>query len=309
MREDQSMKKKVLSLFLAGLLALSLMACSSGEQTPITQAQPSPDSQSVDSQGSSQEQSVATTATIESTVLVDQDGIVITAQELVDDSIWGPGVKLLIENNSSQNQIIQCDYAVVNNFMMSSLLFSADVAAGKKSNETLYFTDTVLEEAGITEIAEMDFVFYSVDPDTYQRNFTTDEITLPTSLAGQYQQTIPEEGQELYNQGGLRIVGRYVEEDTLWGAGVVLLIDNQSGQDLLLTCDNMSINGFMVSPFFSARVNNGRMAISNITVFSSDLEANGIQSVENIELSFTGISPDSYQTLVDTGAISFSTVQ
>ena len=36
-------------------------------------------------------------------VLVDQDGIKITATEYVTDSIWGDGIKLLVENNSAKD--------------------------------------------------------------------------------------------------------------------------------------------------------------------------------------------------------------
>ena len=65
-------------------------------------------------------------------VLVDQDGIKITATEYVTDSIWGDGIKLLVENNSARDYTIGCDALIVNDYMITDL-FSADVAAGKKS--------------------------------------------------------------------------------------------------------------------------------------------------------------------------------
>ena len=69
-------------------------------------------------------------------VLVDQDGIKITATEYVTDSIWGDGIKLLVENNSAKDYTIGCDALIVNDYMITDL-FSADVAAGKKSNEVM----------------------------------------------------------------------------------------------------------------------------------------------------------------------------
>lgn len=63
-------------------------------------------------------------------VLVDQDGIKITATEYVTDSIWGDGIKLLVENNSAKDYTIGCDALIVNDYMITDL-FSADVAAGK----------------------------------------------------------------------------------------------------------------------------------------------------------------------------------
>ena len=68
----------------------------------------------------------------------------------------------------------------------------------------------------------------------------------------------------------------------------------------------MSINGFMVTPFFSCTVNDGRMALSEITIMSSDLEENDIESVEDIELMFRIINPETYQTIIETEVINFS---
>lgn len=299
------MKQKFLAFLLAGTMALGLAACGTSTQTSTEDTPPA--QTSTDTSQTTAEPPENTAATIESTVLVEQDGIVITAQELVEDEIFGTGVKLLIENQSSENQTIGCDYAVVNDFMMTSLLFSADVAAGKKANETLYFSDPAMKGADITTIADMSFVFYSFDPNTYERRFTTQEVPLSTSASGKYEQPIPTDGQELYNQDGIRIVGRYVDEDDFWGTSVVLFIQNTSDTDMVISCDNMSINGFMVTPYLSALVNSGKMSLSNITILSADLEQNGIEKVSDIELTFKGLNPETYQTIFETDAITFST--
>lgn len=298
------MKQKFLAFLLAGAMALGLAACGTSTQTSSEGAPPA--QTSTDTSQATAEPPENIKATIENTVLVEQDGIVITAQEMVEDDIWGTGVKLLIENQSSENQTIGCDYAVVNDFMMTSLLFSADVAAGKKANETLYFSDSVMRGADITTIADIHFVFFSLDPNTYERKFTTQEVSLSTSASGKYEQPIPTDGQELYNQNGIRIMGRYVDEDDFLGTSVVLFIQNTSDTDIVISCDNMSINGFMVTPYLSALVNSGKMSLSNITILSSDLEQNGIEKVTDIDLTFKGLNPENYQTIFETDAITFS---
>lgn len=304
------MRQRIFALLLTGLLAWGLAACNDTQrQTAADDATPSQTAGtaldgSSREDGDQSENDVA--AAIERTVLVDQEGIVITAQELTDDAVWGTGIKLLLENHSEEDQIIQCDYAVVNNFMMTSLLFSAEVNAGKQANETLYFSDTVLEGAGITTITEMSFVFYTLDSETYQRGFTTEEVALSTTADGSYEQPLPDDGMELYNENGIRIVGRYVEENTLWGAGVVLFVENTGDEDLVLSCESLSINGFMITPLYAQRINGGRVALSSITVLSSDLEENGIQTVEDVEMVFKGLDPESYQTLFETETLQFS---
>lgn len=85
-----------------------------------------------------------------------------------------------------------------------------------------------------------------------------------------------------------------------------MYIENTSGKNVGISCDNMSINGFMVTPFFSSTVYDGKKAVTDITIMSSDLEKNGIESVEDIEVNFHIYDADSYSTICATGAIAFT---
>ena len=300
--------KKVMVIILALSLVFSLCACGgSSTQKPINADDGSQQS-STSGQPSVPEESDApeeTAVTIENAVLLDQDGLVITAKELVDDSIWGMGVKVLVENNSEKNLGVQCNSIIVNNYMITDL-FSCSVAAGKKSNETIYLSSSGLEAAGITTISDIVISFHVFDSDSYSTLFDTAEIEIKTSAYRTVEQVVMDDGKELFNQDGIRIVGRFVEEDSFWGAGVLLFIENGYGENIIVQCDNMSINGFMVTPYFSCTVNSGRMALSDITIMSSDLEENDIETVEDIELVFKIINPDTYQTIVETEPIAFS---
>ncbi len=302
------MIRKLFGLTLALILVFSLSACGgSSTQKPITDDESTQTSTADQSTTQESESTAETTAvTIENTVLLDQDGLIITAKELVDDSIWGMGVKVLIENNTEENLGVQCNSLIVNNYMITDL-FSCSVAAGKKANDTIYLSSSGLEAAGITTISDIVISFHVYDSDTYDTLFDTDEIELKTSAYGTVEQPVMDDGKELYNQDGIRIVGKYVDENSFWGAGVLLFIENNYGENITVQCDNMSINGFMVTPYFSCAVNNGRMALDDITIMSSDLEENDITSVDDIELVFKIFNPDTYQTIVETDPITFST--
>jgi hypothetical protein len=304
----KKMIRKLFGLTLALILVFSLSACGgSSTQKPITDDESTQTSTADQSTTQESESTAETTAvTIENTVLLDQDGLIITAKELVDDSIWGMGVKVLIENNTEENLGVQCNSLIVNNYMITDL-FSCSVAAGKKANDTIYLSSSGLEAAGITTISDIVISFHVYDSDTYDTLFDTDEIELKTSAYGTVEQPVMDDGKELYNQDGIRIVGKYVDENSFWGAGVLLFIENNYGENITVQCDNMSINGFMVTPYFSCAVNNGRMALDDITIMSSDLEENDITSVDDIELVFKIFNPDTYQTIVETDPITFST--
>ena len=237
-------------------------------------------------------------------MLVDQDGIKITATEYVTDSIWGDGIKLLVENNSAKDYTIGCDALIVNDYMITDL-FSADVAAGKKSNEVMYLSSTELKAAGIDTVGQIEMYFHAYDSN-WDNLFKNVYSKLETSEFANMDTTPNDEGQELYNANGVRIVGKTVDENSFWGTAILLYIENTSGQNAGINVDNMSINGYMMTPLFSTIVYDGKKSIDDITIMSSDLEANGITSVDQVELKFHIYNAESYDTIADSDAITFT---
>lgn len=188
---------------------------------------------------------------------------------------------------------------------MISDTFSSTVAAGKKANETLYFSDTDLENAEIDIIGTIEIYFYVYDPNSYQTLYEPECVTLKTSA----HDSVPESraasaGTIMYDHDGIKIVGKYVR-DTWLGKSFVLYIENNSGRDIALSCDDMSVNGFMVDAFFSETVYNGKYAVSDISVYESDLEKNEISVIEEFELKFHTYDPRTYTTIASTGALTF----
>ena len=68
----------------------------------------------------------------------------------------------------------------------------------------------------------------------------------------------------------------------------------------------MSINGYMITPYFSTTVYDGKKALEDITIMSNQLEENGIESIDNVELKFHIYNSDTYETIADTEPITFS---
>ena len=244
--------------------------------------------------------------TIEEQLLLDQNGLKITAKGYTEDPIWGPGIKLLMENDTDKNLSVSCNALIVNNYMVNDL-FAESIAAGKKTNENLYFLSSDLKNAGIDTPGQIEIYFHVYDSDTYSKVFDADCVTLKTSVYDSMKTVKLDDGKEIYNEDGLRIVGKYVDENSLWGAAVLLFIENNTGRNVTVQTDDMSINGFMVTPLFSSTVYDGKMALDDITIMQSDLEKNDIQSVDEIELKFNIFDPDTYQTIKNTDTIKFST--
>lgn len=243
--------------------------------------------------------------TIEEQVIFDANDVKITAVEYVTDSIWGDGIKLLIENNGSSNVGVGCKALIVNDYMITDL-FSEQVAAGKKSNETMDLLTSELEAAGIDNVGKIELQFHLFDPDTYMTTYTSDMITIQTNHYEDMDTTPNDDGQELYNNAGVRIVGKYVDEDSIWGNGIVLYLENNTDQNIVVQVNDMSVNGFMMTPYFSSTIYADKKAVDDITLMQSELDENGITSVEDVELVFHIVNADTYQTITDSDIITFS---
>lgn len=238
-------------------------------------------------------------------VLVDQDGVKITAVEYVTDSIWGDGIKMLLENNTSQNLMYSCDALIVNDYMITDL-FAQSVAAGKSAYETLNLSNSQLKQAGIDNVGKIEIYFRVYDNDTWDDLFKTGCITLQTSEYANMDNTVNNTGIELYNKNDIKIMAQYVDEDSFWGKAILLYVENNSNQNVTVSVDDLSINGFMFTPMYVDTIYAGKKSFNDITLFSSELEENGITEVKDVELKFRIYNPDTYNEIDNTEPISFS---
>ncbi len=302
---DSSEKKQITASDAETATTVTDESSSSSADSEDTGTDTKTDETSADENSDKEEKAAKSDVTIEKQVLIDDDGLKITAKEYVTDSIWGDGISLLIENGTSKDIGIGCSALIVNDYMISDL-FSASVASGKKANETLNISDSALEKAGISEIGKIEVYFHTYDDDSYSTIKDYPCVEIKTSAYDTMQPPANDDGHELYNDKDVRIVGKYVDENSFWGAGVLLYIENNSGKNIIVQCDDMSINGFMMTPYFSSTVFDGKKCMDEITMLSSELEDNDITSIDEIELKFKILNEKNYKTIVETDPITFS---
>ena len=268
------------------------------------------DSKSEDEQDGTGEKSEAKTKaelpTIEEQVCFDKNDIKVTAVSIEEEMFGGKYIKLLVENNSKKNYTIGCSALIVNNCMISDL-FASQVAAGKKSNEKLYLSSSDLEASGIENIGQIEIYFHMYEETNIMDSVDIDPVVIKTSAFDKMDAKPDDTGHELYNKNGLRIVGKYVDEDSFWGKSILLYIENKTGKLANISCEDLSINGFMVSEFFTSTVYNEKYAIDAITLLKSDLEENNITSIDDVELKFKIYYDKDFLNSETTDPIKFST--
>lgn len=303
--------KKVPTTIAAGLLALALAGCSgsSGEVVEPT----SVDGSAVDATESSQQEnaqnaSSGVAATVEEQVLYDDNGIKVTLTGL-DDSWAGPELALLVENDSGKDLTFQARNVSVNGYMIQDMM-SVDVADGKKANDTLTLMSSDLEAAGIEAITDVEFSLHVFDTDTWDTYVDSPAITITTSAAGSYEQAVDDSGTPIYEGNGIRVIAKGLSDDnSIWGPGLIVFIENTGDTDVTVQTREESINGFMVSPIFSCDVVAGKRAISAITFFDSDLEDNGIDGVNGInelEIALHIFDLNTWDTIADSDPITLT---
>ena len=286
--------RRLLPALLAGMLLLAGCSSSETDAASVTSAETS-------YAGASEAEQETQDVTLAETVLFDQDGIRITATGLSTDSLFGPELNLLVENDSAQNIVVQPNYCMVNGYMMDGLL-SADVAAGKKANDTLDFLSNALARCGIETITDIELDLVVSDGDSWQTLYETGPVILQTSAAGQYTQTYDDSGEEIYNQNGIRVVAKSVNDD-LFGMGIKFYLENNTDKAVIINADNVSVNGYMMTDLFYSDLAPRSHAVDTLTLLGSELEDNHIDTITDAELSLQITDADYYQTIDSTAPI------
>lgn len=286
--------RRLLPALLAGMLLLAGCSSSEADAASVTSAETS-------YAGASEAEQETQDVTLAETVLFDQDDIRITATGLSTDSLFGPELNLLVENDSAQNIVVQPNYCMVNGYMMDGLL-SADVAAGKKANDTLDFLSNALARCGIETITDIELDLVVSDGDSWQTLYETGPVILQTSAAGQYTQTYDDSGEEIYNQKGIRVVAKSVNDD-LFGMGIKFYLENNTDKTVIVNADNVSVNGYMMTDLFYSDLAPRSHAVDTLTLLGSELEDNHIDTITDAELSLQITDADYYQTIDSTAPI------
>ena len=190
---------------------------------------------------------------------------------------------------------------MVNGYMMDGLL-SADVAAGKKANDTLDFLSNALARCGIETITDIELDLVVSDGDSWQTLYETGPVILQTSAAGQYTQTYDDSGEEIYNQNGIRVVAKSVNDD-LFGMGIKFYLENNTDKTVIVNADNVSVNGCMMTDLFYSDLAPRSHAVDTLTLLGSELEDNHIDTITDAELSLQITDADYYQTIDSTAPI------
>lgn len=213
---------------------------------------------------------------------------------------------MLIENNSGKDLTFQSRNTSVNGYMIENMM-SVDVVNGKKANDSITFLSSDLEACGISAIANIELSFHIFTTEDWETHLDTPQIQLKTSIADTYTYTFDDSGNLAYNGNDVKVVVKGLsKDDSLLGPGIVIYLENNSSRNVTFQTRDVSVNGFMLNPVFSADVMAGKHAVDSITFLSSEFEENSIAKIESVELSFHIFDTETWNTIVDTETVTIN---
>ena len=109
----------------------------------------------------------------------------------------------------------------------------------------------------------------------------------------------------LYDKGGIKITYTGFI-DSYYGKDVTLKIENTTDKNYTVQVRNFSANGYMVDAICSVDIAAGKIANNEITMMSTSLYKNGIETVESIEFYFTIFDSDAWEDYADSEIIELS---
>lgn len=275
--------KRVISILILLMVALPLPACEFLEPDPYqfyTQQErkgiiPPP----IDGQ-----------ETIEEQVVFDQDGIKATVLALrVYPQYNDIRFYMLIENNTDYDILVQTRDNSINGIMVTPL-FSKYVEAGRMLQDYIKFAYDPygkFSDLGITEVYEYEFKLFVRDIYTRAADATiSDTITIRTSAYGG-EQLCDDEGLEIFNEGGIRVVeqGFLTTNYDYLGPDIILFTENYSDRDICVALWSISVNGHRVTATgYTAEVMAGKRSYDTLSIAARDLEEYGITTIEEVEI-------------------------
>lgn len=296
--------KRILAIMLSLALALGMLAGCGGDSGELREPVNSSPAETEGTDAAT-EPKKDEPVTIAETVLYEKDGVKVTATGL-ENGWMGPEVKFLLENTSERSVLITTDAVSVNGCMAPFSGLYAEVAAGKKSNESMTLMSSELERSGIETIAQLQFFLEVKDADSWDPLDTSPLLTLSTSAAD-FRQPADDSGQVLYDEGGIRVICKGLKQDLIWDGTIVFFMENNSGQPITVSAENVSVNGFMEEAGLWSDLRDGTWIIDGMSLLDlSDLELESIDEVQTIEFELRIINSDSWKELVTTDPITLN---
>lgn len=238
--------------------------------------------------------------TLSGLTLVNNDSCSFTVTGTEYNDHLGLQLSVLCENKSDRPLMFSWLNTSVCGFMYDPM-WAEEVAAGKKVNTTIGIDTYALEQMHVESVDEITFTLYVQDSEEFMNEPLVNEgfTIYPTGKPADqviYPEYQHKEGETVIVQNdAVTFIIENVDDELADYYTLNCYIANHTGKNLLISWDDVSVNGFMVNPFWAISVAAGKQAYSEIIFYRSDLEAQDIEVVQDIEFNLLVSDSDDWE--------------
>lgn len=220
-------------------------------------------------------------------VLVDNENIKVEITKLDPNDLFGYAASIYMENKTNLNLMFAINDSSINGVMMDPF-FADTVSAGMKSNDTVTWSKSDLNEAGITVVTQIELRLHVYNNDDWTADPIDNTVYTIYPLGQDSAALTTREKQDSdivlvdNDQVAIRIIN--IDPNDTFGYTLHAYIENKTDRPLMYTVEDSSINGFMVDPFWATDVQPHKVEYTDINFSTTDLQANNITTVETISL-------------------------
>lgn len=281
--------KKLLAFLLALTMLLCISACSAPEDTDT--GSKTPGGNQAGNEDTSDEIS------FEELSVVDNDHCVITITGIDPENIFGYGLNVYLENKSADKTYMFSVSSAAINGVTADPFFATEVAAGKKSNETITFVDDELA-ATIGTYTDIQLSFRVYDSNDWTADPVA-ETTVHVYPYGQENATVyTREAQltdtVLVDNDKVTVISTGYETDPILGYVMNVYLVNKTDMNVMFAAEDVSVNGYMADPYYANSVGAGNCAFGQICWTDTTFAENNITSVETIEMTIRAYNADDW---------------
>lgn len=279
--------KKTIKIFVLLLIAnVLLWGCKSAEDKQTVQDESK--ETFTDSTKESSDEAKSKADGKERQLLFSYNGLTVSAIDF--DTGDTKGLDVLIENGTDKNLTVMWETAVVNNYMVDCMCYES-VEAGKTNNPYVGFLEDSIERSEIETIGEIELNIKAYETESMDVFYESKGLIMKTAHYDDMQVKKLDEGEELYNKNGIRIIGRKLKISEDGSKSYELFIENSSDEYIAVSCDNAYVNGQSVGCLLYGDVYSGKMSVDEIYLFS---DASEISNIESLEFQLSIVSKETY---------------
>ncbi len=216
--------------------------------------------------------------------IYNQDGLVITA-ESIGIYYADPAVLYTITNLSDRAVEVCIEYPSVNGYMLNNLYFSSIVDSGEVWQDLLILDDFSLDRMDIQTVAEVAFQLDIYDNVTGESIADGQTVTLQTLAAEYFVQPEVKDGQQIYNQNGLRMVLLSASIDDGGDCVLEFYLENTGEEFLTVADQGIYINDVESGSWLWGGLRPGTRTIYQINVYDgAELKLQDLEDLETARI-------------------------